>query len=163
MMGSGKTTVGKLLAARIAYAFVDTDDEIEKRANMSPDRIFSELGEQKFRQMEYACLDQLAKRHHVVVATGGGIGSAPRLVQSLSKRGLVIYLRAAVDTLARRLADEVDQRPLLSGAGLDVRTTLAKILRARATGYEHADMIIDVDELTPEAVVERLVSDINSG
>ncbi|MCH7789347.1 MAG: shikimate kinase [Acidobacteria bacterium] len=131
-MGSGKTTVGRLLAARLDYGFIDTDDVIEQRHGPIPE-IFASVGESGFRSLERDLACSLATRTELVIATGGGMMLDERARKALSATGAVLCLVADADAILERVADQEGQRPLLSGP--DPRSKIESLLRARADTY----------------------------
>jgi shikimate kinase len=154
MMGAGKSTVGKLLAQKLGYNFLDTDPLIEKCAGKSIPEIFAKDGEEKFRDLEQQVLSQVSAYTRLVVATGGGI-----VMRSLNwshlHDGIVIWIDVPIDTLYHRLKTASEQRPLLQTA--DPLQTLSDIYNQRRDRYAQADISIMVtkDETT-EAVSDRL-------
>lgn len=154
MMGTGKTTVGAAVAARLGRPFVDTDALVEARAGRSVRAVFAEEGEAGFRDLEAEALaDVLASPDPAVVATGGG--AVLRADNRERLRGaFVVWLRAAPATLVARTAG-ADHRPLLDG---DPAGALDRLAEARRPLYEAvADAVVDVDDLGPEAVVEAVL------
>ena len=155
-MGSGKSTVGRLLAARLGWPFIDLEEMIVKEAGRSISEIFQELGEDAFRSME----SEAVKRHTGkagVYALGGGAVISGRNRELLLSTGTVVYLRAAPETLFRRLEKETGKRPLLQGDE-DLRETICRSLTRRKPFYESAHWIVDTDGMTAEQVVEELVN-----
>jgi shikimate kinase len=159
MMGAGKSSVGRALAARLGREFVDTDAEIEKAAGASVREIFEREGEAVFRARERAAIDALAGRP-VVVALGGGAIAQPGAAERLAASGTVVWLRARPETLAARVGD-ADARPLLRGLGPEARIArIAELAAAREASYRTARIAVDTDELDAErvaaAIAERL-------
>ena len=155
MMGSGKSTVGKYLATRLSYAFVDTDDVLEGRFGKITD-IFTQFGEEYFREREREVCVELAKSEGLVLATGGGLVLKKENVDCLKKSGTLIFLRAKASTLAERLQADTD-RPLLQTEG-DLEPRIAELLQIRTPIYESvADYILDVDGKTPEEIAEEII------
>ena len=112
MMGSGKTTVGKLLAEKLNYGFFDTDVAIEKLAQKTITEIFTTEGEAKFRQIESQTLRQISTYHRSAIATGGGIVQRPENWNYL-RQGLSVWLDADLNLLNKRLGED-SSRPLAS-------------------------------------------------
>lgn len=132
MMGSGKSTVGRLLAQALDYEFVDCDRVLESRSGVTVATMFEVEGEEAFRRREAAVLDELTSRAGIVLATGGGAVLQEANRQHLHTRGLAIYLKASVDEIARRLARD-RTRPLLQTA--DPRGRIAALLEQREPLY----------------------------
>src|SRR5579871_4310590 len=112
-MGTGKSTVGKIVAERLGWMFVDTDELIEKMAGRPIRQIFSEFGETWFRDLESDLCQSLADFDHLIIATGGGIVLRPENRERLLRAGLVICLTASAQEIASRLV-HVTNRPLLA-------------------------------------------------
>lgn len=155
-MGSGKTTVSKLLAQRLGIGLLDTDEEIQRKQQRSITCIFAESGEKAFRQMERELLKALAKeKTPLVISTGGGLAVQPENKSLLKALGDVIYLQVRPETVLTRLAGD-ETRPLLQGEEKEQK--VRALLRAREPFYEAAaDEILAVDDLTPEQIVEEII------
>ena len=153
-MGSGKTTVGKVLADFLGCPFMDLDDLIVKKAGKSIPEIFAQDGEPAFRQLEARLLRQTVEKYTentVVLALGGGAVTAPVSASLLREKTVCIYLRATLETLLARLEGETAGRPLADAS-------LADRLAAREPLYEEtAHVIIDTDGLTPEEVADEII------
>jgi|GEM_PF-79743 len=134
-MGTGKTTVGKLLAAELGYQFVDTDELIEARLDRTIPQIFAELGEAAFRQTEAEIAVEVAQKSGVIVSTGGGLMLNPQNAVALGDTGHVFCLAAtAEEIVARVLADEAGaERPLLASPNPEAR--VVDLLTERAEAY----------------------------
>ncbi len=154
-MGAGKTTVGELLARRLGCAFFDTDRLIEEEAGMSVSQIFEIRGEEAFRGLETAILKKpWTQQEDWVLSVGGGLPMREENRKLLKSIGRVAYLRVCRDTVLQRLAGDTS-RPLLSGT--DVKGRVDSLLKVRGPLYEDgADLVVDVDEKTPEAIVTEL-------
>lgn len=163
-MGSGKSSVGKYLAYEIGFRFLDTDELIETIAKKKISQIFEDEGEQAFRDLESAVLDEIQQFIGCCISTGGGI----ILRQSnwgKMQTGIVVYLKAPVDVLVQRLKSDTT-RPLLAGAE-DMAERISNILDERSSLYEQADVVVPikmdvpVDEIGKE-VIRRLTNFIKA-
>ena len=139
-MGSGKTTIGKLLAARLHYSFVDIDVHIEKNISKSVSQIFAELGETKFRLIEQKCLCEVAEIDNVIISTGGGTPCFFDNMQFMNTSGLTFYLKFSPAQLASRLESaHANKRPLLAERkGEDLLQFIASSLALREPFYSQA-------------------------
>ncbi len=158
--GTGKSTVGKILADRLDLRFLDADLEIEARAGRSIASIFAESGEPTFRDWEEQTLRELAKRHPgAVLASGGGAVLRPSNRRLLLDFGFVVWLRAEPAELARRLEADLragTERPALTSAG--TVNEIAQVLSARAPLYrEVADLAIETLDRTPDAIAALIL------
>jgi shikimate kinase len=156
--GSGKSTVGRLLAQRLGRAFVDMDVEIVGRAGMTIKEIFEREGEVGFRDRESAVVRDVAARSGVVVAAGGGAVLRPENVAALKATAKVVWLRARAEVLHERIQQDAAtslMRPNLTAAG--GLEEVKGLLAAREEAYRGAaDGVVDVEGLAVEVVVERL-------
>lgn len=154
LMGAGKTTVGKLLAKHLSKSFIDCDQEIQRRTGVKIPIIFEIEGEEGFRGRESAVLQELTGRDDVVLATGGGAVLRPENRQLLKERGLVIYLRAAVDDLWQRTRHD-KSRPLLQTD--EPRAKLTELFQQRDPLYrEVADLVVDTSQQSVHSLVRRI-------
>jgi shikimate kinase len=157
MMGAGKSSVGELLAQRLGRPFLDVDAWIEDEEGVSIATIFETRGEASFRELEVQILESfLGNPFASVLSVGGGAVTDERNRKALSGCGTVVWLRASDDTLAAHVGD-ASGRPLL--VGKDVNAELARLSAERAPLYaEVADVIVDVDGITADDVVERILA-----
>jgi shikimate kinase len=154
-MGSGKSTVGPLLAARLAWSFVDVDDVIEAEAGCTIADLFTRHGEARFRDIEHAAIARLAATGGLVLALGGGaIERAETRDLLLASPGtLLVHLEVALETTLARCAGTEHSRPILAD-----RANLASRYQRRLPLYRTAHLSIVVDALTPDQVVDVIVS-----
>ncbi len=154
MMGSGKTTVGKLLAKQLGKTFVDCDEEIQRRTGVTIPHIFDVEGEAGFRQRESAALEELTRRHDIVLATGGGAVLNPRNRALLKEGGVVVYLKSNVHDLWQRTRHD-QNRPLLRTA--DPRAKLQELHDQRDALYaEVADVVMHTGKQNVQSLLARL-------
>jgi 3-dehydroquinate synthase len=153
-MGSGKTTVGQLLAERIGSTFVDLDQKIVDERGCSISSIFDTEGETFFRDLESSALSSLACSNALIVSTGGGIVGRSENRDFMKKNGHVVYLHASWSSLQERLADSTG-RPLAQN-GADRK--LYELWQGRLPLYQTADVVIDTDGLLPEQVVDKIIA-----
>lgn len=152
-MGTGKSTVGRLVAERLGWAFVDADGWIEERHGSIP-AIFAEHGEDRFRDLEREAAAELAGRRSTVVATGGRMLLDPVNEAALGATGVIVCLSASTEALVERLAGEADQRPLLRGD--DPASRIRDLLAERASGYGRFPQVV-TDHRTPGEVADAVV------
>jgi shikimate kinase len=157
MMGTGKSAVGRPLAAALGYRFLDADTSVERVAGRSIPDLFAEVGEPGFRDLETAVLGQIASWHSLVVATGGGVVTRPENWGHM-QQGVVVWLDAPPELLLSRLAADPSPRPLLQTA--DPESQLTSLLSQRQRLYAQADLHIrqagEPIEQVAEAVLAQL-------
>lgn len=115
-MGTGKTTLGRILARKLQFKFVDTDHLIEEKTGKSIPTIFEEEGESAFRTLEQKAVEEWIPRSHTVVSCGGGLIMAPGMLEKVKELGVMICLFASPQTILARVSRN-NQRPLLRGEG----------------------------------------------
>ena len=171
MMGAGKTTVGRLLARQLGWRYVDSDDEVEAATGRSVKELFEAGGEQAFRPLESEVLAAaLEGDRPAVVSVAGGAVLDPVNRELLRSAGTVVWLRATPETLLEHVRSDTsasaarptaDHRPLLDR---DPAGTIARLERERRPLYaEVAELVVDVDELGPEAVADRVLQRVRAG
>jgi shikimate kinase len=155
--GSGKSTVGRLLADRVGWCFADADVCLEERAGKSIREIFAAEGEPGFREREAATLRELAERRDHVIATGGGVVLREENRERMASHGAVVYLTAGVDVLWERMqsdATTAERRPALAGGG---REEVAQVVAAREAVYRScAHLVVSTEGKTPEQIAEEI-------
>jgi shikimate kinase len=154
-MGTGKTTVGKIVASRLNMEFVDMDDVIEQRRGETIPQIFERYGEKFFRQLEHELVIELARRQGLVISTGGGIVLNQANIQIFSQTGVVICLQASPETVLQRVGND-PHRPLLAGS--DRMSRIRELLERRRPYYNAIPYQVDTNELTIDEVVEKVIN-----
>ena len=139
-MGSGKTTVGQLLATQLGYSFIDMDNHIEGKLFKSVSQIFAELGEDQFRMLEKQCLHEVAEFDQVVISTGGGVPCFFDNMEYMNKQGVTVYLKLSSADLAERLEQShANKRPLLANRkGEELLHFISEELAKREPFYSQA-------------------------
>lgn len=149
MRGSGKTTVGKLLAKALRLSYVDIDEMVVQQTKMSIPTIVEKYGWNHFRDLEASVVANAAQKNHQVIATGGGVILQPKNITTLKHNGFCVYLTASVKNLLQRTRGDRN-RPSLG-------TKISTIAKQRTHLYEHAaDMIIDTNQITPKLVAQEV-------
>lgn len=156
-MGCGKSSVGKKLALRLKFDFIDIDTSIEQMTGKSVAKIFDEEGEDQFRQLERSILVSLCSRSNIVVATGGGAPCFFDTMLLMNKSGTTIYLKMHPDSLATRILASVHDRPLVRRLSKEeMPTYIAQHLKEREIFYNKAKFIIKGENLKIDDL-ERLI------
>ena len=164
LMGAGKTAVGRLVAQALGVEFVDSDEEIEKAANMSISEIFERDGEPFFRLKETQVLDRLLDGTPCVLSTGGGAYMGAENRALIAKKGVALWLRADLGLLWERVRHK-DTRPLLHVA--KPKEKLAELLAERAPFYAKAALVVDsepllsLDQMTAKTIQHLLDNPIS--
>ena len=160
LVGSGKTSIGRRLAARLGVQFIDADSEIEAAAGSSIHDIFELHGEQAFRDGERRVIARLLDGPVHVLATGGGAFLTGETRDRIAKSAVSVWLRASLDTLVKRVERSRTRRPLLETG--DPREILSALVDERYPVYEEADIIVDTGEGPHEPVVETIVQELRA-
>lgn len=155
MMGAGKTTVGRRLASRLGRQFIDSDEEIERAAQMSIPEIFEQRGEAEFRAGEMRVITRLLKEKNLVLATGGGAFANPETRALVKAEAVSVWLKADIDVLFERVSRR-SNRPLLKTA--DPRATLEKLIADRYPIYAEADVTVVSRDVPQDNVAGDVVS-----
>ncbi len=156
MMGVGKSSIGRRLAARLGVPFVDADTEIEKAAGMSIADIFAGHGEADFRSGEARVIARLLDGGPQVLATGGGAVMNADTRAAIKAKGVSIWLSAEFDVLLRRINKRKNDRPMLQTA--DPAATLRELLVAREPIYAQADITVQSREVPHDAIVSEIMT-----
>jgi len=160
LMGCGKSSVGRRLAARIDLPFIDADNEIELAAGKSIPEIFEDYGETHFRDREHKIVSRLLTNGPQVLATGGGAYMRADTREAISSAGIAVWLRAELPVLMRRVMRRSD-RPMLKTA--DPEATMRQLIEARYPVYEKADVTVESRDVTHDVVVGDIIKALLAG
>jgi len=153
-MGTGKTSVGRLVADQLHFDYLDTDDVIQGRTGRIIADIFSTDGEAAFRKMERDLVGELAARTKTVIATGGGLPADPENLASLKTHALVVCLWASPEKIWERVKNQT-HRPLLQD--VDPQQTIRELLAAREPFYRQADVLLNTELRSVREVAQQTV------
>lgn len=160
-MGSGKTTLGKVLARLLNYAFIDLDHYIEEKEGTTVAEIFSRHGEERFRELERLAIHETAQKGNTVVATGGGAPCFFDNMDFMNQHGTTIYLEISTEHLSRRLAQARAHRPLLADKDeKDLHAFIKRSMKERTPFYRKANIAADTETLSPEETARNIVQAI---
>jgi shikimate kinase len=155
-MGTGKTAVGRVLAARLGREFIELDALIERRAGKSIAEIFRQDGEIGFRELEIEAVKEVAHRKKAVIACGGGAVLNKINIDRLRQESVIVYLTASPAVILRRTSEDKNERPMLQSP--DRAAQIRELLKFRRPFYERAaDIKIDTSRLNIESVAGRIL------
>ena len=152
-MGTGKTTLGQLLAEKIGYQFVDTDALIEAQIGQTIAELFQTKGEAAFRKLESELVVKLARQQGLVIATGGGLVLDPKNVTTLSKSGKIICLIASPEEILTRVSKQQSVRPLLQEK--DPQSKIIELLQQRDAVYQQFPQL-STSKCSPYKLVDEI-------
>jgi shikimate kinase len=152
-MGTGKSTIGHLLASMLNYRLVDTDVLIEQHVGKRIADIFTSEGEAQFREYERQAVTQLASEQGCVISTGGGVVVNPANMESLKEHSLVVCLWASPETILSRVGHQ-SHRPLLRGD--DPLGKIRQLLGEREPFYRQADVLLNCEQRSPREVAQHV-------
>jgi shikimate kinase len=156
-MGSGKTTIGRQLATRLGYHFIDQDDVLEERFSLTINEVFATIGEPKFRETERDILKEFSETNNVVISTGGGAPCFFNNMELMNQLGETIYLQASPETLTSRLKKSSDNRPLVKDkTETELREYISSKLQERHPFYSKAKHTIPALNLTVKDILQLL-------
>jgi len=159
-MGTGKTSVGRLIAQRLNFKFVDTDELIEARAGKTISVLFAEAGEGAFRELEQQVVAELGQSEKSVIATGGGLAANPANLASLKEHALVVCLWASPEIIWERVRSQA-HRPLLQEA--DPLGKIRQLLAAREPFYKQADVLVNTEMRSIKEVSHHVLYEFRLG
>ena len=154
-MGAGKTTVGRLLAAALGWAFVDFDDEVERRAGATVAEIFERFGEARFRALETEVAASLLGRTSVVLGSGGGWAAEPGRLAGVPEGTAVVWLQVSPEEAVRRAGRDARRRPLLEAP--DPVGRARSLLQRRSPQYAEAGWRVDTEHSSLDDVTARIL------
>lgn len=154
-MGTGKTSLGKLLATRLGRPFVDIDKKIEDEEHLSIPKIFERFGEAHFRDLERAAVRDLSEKRGLVIATGGGTVKDEENLRLLKNSGVLICLTATPEEILYRTARR-GERPVLDGGGNERLATIKRLLAERKEFYDRADYHVDTTDWSPIQIIDDI-------
>ncbi len=159
--GTGKSTVAAILASRLSWQTISTDEEIIRQAQLSIPEIVARFGWDHFRNLESEVCRSLSERDHLVIDTGGGVIVKPENVGALKPNGLFFWLTATVPTITRRIGGDT-QRPPLKG-GKTFTEEIEEVLREREPKYAAAaDYVIATDSVSPGQIADQVLEHLSS-
>ena len=154
-MGTGKTSIGKLLAEKLGRAFVDLDQKIEQDTGMTIPQIFEKYGEKYFRELEKNAVKEVAERKNLVIATGGGTVKDEENISLLKNSGVMVCLTTEPEEIFRR-TERRGERPVLDAGDEDRLNTIKKLLAQRQKFYAQADYTVDTTEWSPLQIMNDI-------
>jgi shikimate kinase len=153
-MGSGKSSVGRLVAQSLHFTYLDTDQVVESRAHKTIKEIFEQDGEPAFRVWEQVIVEELTHRKKTVISTGGGLPMNQLNLDSLKTHSLVVCLWASADTIYERIKDH-DHRPLLNES--DPAEKIRQLLSIREPYYRQADVLVNTERRSLREVAVQVI------
>jgi shikimate kinase len=156
-MGSGKTVVARELARILGTKVIDVDTEIEKYKKMTINEIFKQFGEPRFREIETETIKQVSENNNVIISTGGGAVLKQENIDAMRKKGVIVCLTAAPETILERTRSTRDRPLLLVDNPLE---RIRELLEFRKPFYEKADIMIDTENKTPLRIAEEIIEKI---
>ena len=154
MMGSGKSSTGPILAEILKYKYVDLDVLIEKLTKKTIDKVFSDEGEEYFRDLETQCLQEIIKLPSLVVSTGGGV-VLKKENWGILRQGIIVWLDINKEIVLNRLNSKDNIRPLLNG-NIDIK--YQEIFQARKDIYAQADLRVEINNEGVKNVAEKILN-----
>jgi shikimate kinase len=159
-MASGKSAVGRRVARRLGYRFLDTDRFIESELGCTIADLFATKGEAHFRDLETRLARRLAKLTNTVIATGGGMPITPGNLDLLRQAGIVVFLNADLDEIVQRLERDT-HRPKVQGG--DLREKVTKLHAERLPVYQQADLVVNTKGMTVNQVAGEVIRAMGDG
>jgi len=153
-MGSGKSTAGKKLSAKLGYEFIDLDKLIETEYQQTIPEIFASKGEKEFRAMEHNALKKVMEKENIVVACGGGTPCYYNNMELMNNHGNTVYLKMSADSLVSRLLNAKDKRPIIANkTEKELREFVTRQLEKREDFYHQAQYVVKGKDLNVDELV----------
>ncbi len=159
LMGAGKTTIGKELAKQLSYKFADTDELIEQQENCKITDIFSDKGEEYFRNLENKICKKLSGKENLIISTGGGMIQNIDNFKKLQVNGFIVYLQASHTVLYDRIKQET-HRPLLKTH--NPLEKLSDLLKTREKNYKLANFSINTENMSIEEITTKIIKEYHA-
>ena len=153
-MGTGKTSVGRLVAEQLRFDYLDTDEMIQARTGRTIAQIFKSDGEETFRALEEKVVEEISARTKTVIATGGGLPASPKNLASLKTHALVVCLWASPEKIWERVKNQ-SHRPLLHDP--DPQKKIRELLAAREPFYKQADVLLNTELRSLREVAQQVI------
>jgi shikimate kinase len=165
-MGSGKSTIGPILANTLGFEYLDVDRHIELTANKQVAEIFSTEGEKAFRALERNALLELTQLHHCVISLGGGTIANEENCQLVLQKGILVYLKLSPDEIIQRVQHRSDRPMLKDEHGnqlppVELRNRILDLMNRREKFYARADVIITADNMRVGTTVDEIMKNIH--
>jgi shikimate kinase len=167
-MGTGKSSIAPILARRLAWAYIDSDEVLVARAGKPIAAIFENEGEAHFRKLEREVIANLSSHRPIcplsgnplpaVIATGGGVLMDEANYQALNRAGVIICLSARPEVIARRVERSRTRRPKLMEGGKPLRERIADLMAQRKEAYARAEVTVDTSDLSVERAADRVLA-----
>lgn len=154
-MGTGKTSLGKLLAEKLGRGFVDLDQKIEQDTGMTIPQIFEKYGEKYFRELEKNAVKEVSARKNLVIATGGGTVKDKENIKLLKDSGVMVCLTTEPEEIFRR-TERRGERPVLDAGDEDRLNKIKKLLAQRQKYYAQADYTVDTTDWSPLQIMNDI-------
>ena len=154
-MGTGKTSLGKLLAEKLGRSFIDLDQKIEQDTGLTIPQIFEMYGEKYFRELEKKAVEEVSQRRNLVIATGGGTVKDEENIHMFKSSGTIICLTTEPEEIFRR-TERRGERPVLDESAEDRLATIKKLLAERQKFYAQADYTVDTTDWSPLQIMNDI-------
>lgn len=164
-MAGGKSTIGRIVANTLGYAYTDIDKEIEKRLGKKVTEIFAEFGEVYFREFETQVLSEVSKQQHHVISLGGGTIMNPKNLEIIKSRGLLLYLKSSLENIFKRLRYKTDRPVFMDNDGKwmrdgELKDKIKVLMEIREPVYQQSNLTFVTDNKPVGVTVDEIVKKI---